>query len=40
MGVGDQVEEITYLFFADDTLVLREPDEGALLNLICVFLCF
>lgn len=39
-GEGELTEEVTHLFFTDNTLVLCEADEGTLLNLRCVLRCF
>lgn len=40
VGVGEHMQEVTHLFFVDDTLGFHEPDEGALLNLRCILLRF
>lgn len=33
-------EEVTHLFFVDDSLIFWQPDEKIILNLRCVLLCF
>lgn len=40
MGKGDTRVRVSHLFFADDTLVLCEPDVNALLYLRCILLYF
>lgn len=40
VGVAEQADAITHLFFVDDMLVFSELDVNVLLNLICISLCF
>lgn len=40
VGVGECTKETTRLFLIDDTMLFCEPNEYAMLNLICVFLGF
>lgn len=40
VGDGERVEEITHLFFVDDTLLFYELNERFLLNIRCILLSF
>lgn len=40
MGVGDHVEEVIHLFFADNTLLFCESYKRVMLHLRCVLMGF